>query len=95
MTLPAAIFGLLSAMLIGVLFHVVVDGGPGRLVLYMTLGVVGFWAGQWVGDAQQWKVLPVGPLNYGPAILGALLVLVVGHWLSQIDVRKVDRDDRV
>jgi len=95
MTLPAAIFGLLSAMLLGALFHLVVDGGPGRLVLYMALGIVGFGAGQWLGYAQHWRFLQVGPLSYGPAVLGSLLVLLVGHWLSQIDVRKVDRDDKV
>ena len=95
MTLPAAIFGLLGAMLLGALFHLVVDGGPGRLVLYMAMSIVGFGAGQWLGSAQQWRLLPVGPLYFGPAVLGSLLVLMVGHWLSQIDVRKADRGDKV
>ena len=95
MTLPSAILGLFCSLLVGSLFHLVVDGGPARLVLYMLLSTVGFGAGQWLGSAQQWRLLPVGPLYFGPAVLGSLLVLMVGHWLSQIDVRKADRGDKV
>jgi uncharacterized membrane protein YeaQ/YmgE (transglycosylase-associated protein family) len=95
MTLPSAIFGFVTAMLVGALFHLVVDGGPGRLVLYMVLSIVGFGAGQWLGSAQQWRFIPVGPLHFGSAVLGSLLVLLVGHWLSKVDVRTVDRDGKV
>jgi uncharacterized membrane protein YeaQ/YmgE (transglycosylase-associated protein family) len=95
MTLPSAIFGILIAMLIGTLFHLVVDGGPGRLILYIALSIVGFGAGQWLGSAQQWRLIPVGPLYLGPAVLGSLLLLLVGHWLSKVDVRMVDRGDKV
>jgi uncharacterized membrane protein YeaQ/YmgE (transglycosylase-associated protein family) len=82
-------------MLVGALFHLVVDGGPGRLVLYMVLGIVGFAAGQWLGSAQQWRFLPVGPIHFGPAVLGSLLVLLLGHWLSKVDVQRVDGGDKV
>ena len=95
MTLPSAIFGILTAALVGALFHLLVDGGPGRLVLYMLLGILGFGAGHWLASAQGWRFLIVGPLNFGPSILGSLLLLLLGHWLSQVDVRKVDRDDTV
>lgn len=95
MTLPAAMFGLLAAMLVGAFFHLVVDGGPGRLVLYMMLSVAGFGAGQWLGSAQQWTFIPVGPLHFGPAVLGSLLVLLVGHWLSKVEVRTADQSDKL
>lgn len=95
MTLPSAIFGLLCAMLIGTVFHLVVDGGPGRLVLYMLLSIAGFGVGQWLGSAQGWVFLPIGPLNFGAAVAGSLLTLFVGHWLSKVDVRTIDRGDKV
>jgi uncharacterized membrane protein YeaQ/YmgE (transglycosylase-associated protein family) len=95
MTLPSAIFGLIAAMLVGALFHMVVDGGPGKLVLYMALGIVGFGAGQWLGSAQGWRFILVGPVHLGPAVLGSVLVLLVGHWLSKVDVRTVDPGDKV
>jgi len=82
-------------MLAGTLFHLVVDGGPGRLILYMLLSIIGFGAGHWLGTAQGWSLLPVGPLSFGPGILGSLLFLLVGHWLSKVDVQTMDHDDKV
>ena len=95
MTPPSAIFGVLCAMLIGTIFHLVVDGGPGRLVLYVLISIVGFGAGHWLDNAQGWVFLPIGPLNLGTAAVGSLLALLVGHWLSKVDVRKTDRNDKV
>jgi uncharacterized membrane protein YeaQ/YmgE (transglycosylase-associated protein family) len=88
-------FGLLAALLVGALFHLVVDGGGGRLVLYMILSVAGFGAGQWLGSALQWTFISLGQLHFGPAVLGSLLVLLVGHWLSKVEVRAVDQNDKV
>ena len=95
MTLPSAIFGILVAALAGAVFHLVVDGGPGRLVLHVLLSIAGFGVGNWLGSTQGWTFLPVGPLDFGTALLGRILLLVVGHWLSKVDVRTVDRDDKV
>ena len=49
MTLPALSLALVCALLLGALFHVVVNGGPGRLVLYAVLSMAGFAAGNWIG----------------------------------------------
>ena len=95
MTLPSALLALVCALLLGALFHLVVDGGPGRLLLYMILSVAGFGAGQWLASSQHWSFLPVGPLQLGPDILGSLLALLLGHWLSKVDVRAVDDADKV
>jgi uncharacterized membrane protein YeaQ/YmgE (transglycosylase-associated protein family) len=95
MTLPSVFLGLICSLLIGSLFHLVVDGGPARLLLYMILSAAGFGAGQWIAGSQHWTFLPIGPLQLGPAILGSLLVLLVGYWLSRFDVRPADRNDTV
>jgi len=95
MTLPSALFGLVCALLIGSLFHLVVDGGPGRLLLYTLLSTLGFIAGQWLADSQHWTLIPVGPLQLGAGILGSALFLVAGHWLSKVNVEAADRNGRV
>jgi hypothetical protein len=84
MTLPSAIFGLLCALLIGALFHVVLDGGPGKLLLYLVLSVAGFSVGQWIAASQRWALVPIGPLDLGIAAIGSLAFLLVGHWLSMV-----------
>jgi hypothetical protein len=95
MTLPSAFFGLLCALLIGALFHVVVDGGLGKLLLYMVLSVAGFGAGAWIAASQGWSLIPIGPLDVGAATIGSLVVLGVGHWLSLVRVQTTGPDHKV
>jgi len=95
MTLPSAVFGLLCALLIGALFHVAVDGGPGRLLLYLVLSVAGFGAGQWIAASRHWSIFPVGPLDVGIAAIGSILFLLLGHWLSMVRPPAGGSRDRV
>ncbi len=95
MTLPSLAIGLLIALLIGALFHVWLDGGAGRLVLYLCLSVVGFFVGHFAGGLLGWLVLPLGPLDLGLAILGSALFLGAGHWLSLIEIQRPTRRDRL
>lgn len=92
MTLPSIIFGMISSLLIGALFHLWVDGGPGRLLLFLVLSLAGFAAGQWIGSTQKWILLPVGPLDVGVAILGSMVFLGVGYWLSLVGVAGSPKD---
>jgi hypothetical protein len=87
MTIPSIAFGLVCSLFIGALFHVCVDGGPGRLILFEILGMIGFAAGQWVGSEWNLVWFPIGPLNMGLGILGSLLVLGIGYWLSMVRVK--------
>jgi hypothetical protein len=95
MSLPSAIFGLLLALLLGTLFHVVVDGGPARLLLYLVLSVAGFGAGAWLAFVRGWVVLPVGPLDVGAAAMGSIVFLGIGHWLSLVRVEATGSEDKV
>jgi hypothetical protein len=95
MTFPSILLGLVCALFIGALFHLWLDGGAGRLALYLGLSVLGFAAGQWLGSSRNLVLLPVGPLDLGVASVGSLLVLGVGHWLSLVEVRRPGRDDKV
>ena len=38
MTLPALLFGALIASLYGAVYHLIRDGRPGRLLLYLVIG---------------------------------------------------------
>ena len=84
MTLPSLVLGLVCALLIGALFHLLMNGGAWRLLLYLLLSVAGFGTGQWMADSQDWILLPIGPIDMVGATLGSLLFLGFGHWLSMV-----------
>jgi hypothetical protein len=95
MTAPSAILGTLIALLLGALFHVWVDGGVGRFLLYLVLSSAGFWLGQWGGSSQGLIVMRVGPLNLGMAMAGSLVLLGIGHWLSRVEVETSRRGEKL
>lgn len=95
MTLPALVFGVVVALLIGSMFHVWLDGGVGRLLLYLLLSVAGFFTGHFFGSRLGWILFPLGPFNLGAAVVGSLLFLGLGHWLSLIEIRRPERSDKV
>jgi hypothetical protein len=85
-TIPSIALSVVCALLIGALFHLVVDGGGARLLLYLALSTLGFAAGQITASSQGWSFLPIGPVQLGFAALGSIAFLLLGHWLSQIRV---------
>jgi hypothetical protein len=86
MTIPSLIFALLIASLYGVLYHLVRDGGLGRLLLFLIFGWAGFALGHLLGIWQGWVLLPVGELNLGLSTLGSLVLLVLVDWVSRIRI---------
>jgi len=95
MTIPSVAFSLVCACLIGAVFHVFVDGGGARLALYLVLSTLGFAAGHLVSSTQGWSFLPVGSVQMGFAVLGSLVFLLVGHWLSQVRIDTGAHDGEV
>ena len=88
MTIPILLFGFLLASLYGALFHLWKNGGLGRLVLYVILSWIGFWVGQILAQTFGWSFGGVGPLQVGFATLGSVLLLLIGHWLSLVQVSR-------
>jgi hypothetical protein len=86
MTLPALLFALLLALFYGALYHLIRGGGFWRIFLYFSLSILGFVAGHLIGVWRGWVFLPLGALNFGLSSLGSLLFLVLGDWLSRIEV---------
>lgn len=86
MTFPALLFSLLIALLYGSLYHLVRGGGFWRLLLYLFFSVLGFALGYLVGLWRGWVWLPLGTINLGVCTVGSLLILLLGDWLTRIDV---------
>ena len=84
MTLPAVIFALLISSLLGFAYHLIRDGGFGRLLLYLILAWGGFAAGYFAARTLTWSLLPIGPIDYGLTLPGSLLFLLVGDWITRI-----------
>lgn len=88
MTPQAFLFGALVSTLIGALFHLWRGGGLKRLLLYIALSWIGFWGGHFLAAQLEWTFAAVGSLNLGMGIILAILVLVVGYWLSLVKIEK-------
>lgn len=84
MTIPSILFAFLIASLYAALYHLIRGGGPGRLILFLLFGWIGFVLGHLVGIWQEWILLPMGQLNIGMSTIGSLVLLVVGDWISHI-----------
>jgi hypothetical protein len=87
-TLPALILGLLISTLLGAAFHLWRGGGLGKLVLYLLLGWIGFWFGQFLAVRFDLTFLSIGTLHLGASLLMGLAFLFVGHWLSLVEPEK-------
>jgi len=90
MTLPALLFGVLIASLYGAVYHLIRDGRPGRLVLYLVFSWVGFAAGHLLAAWREWVFLSVGPINFGLATLGSLLLLVGGDVATSVSADRIN-----
>ncbi len=86
MTIPAFVFAFLSASLLGALYHLIRDGGLGRLFLYLLFSWVGFALGHYVALWQEWNLYPMGQFDLGMSALGSLIFLVGGDWVSRLRI---------
>lgn len=86
--LPSLLLGLVISTLLGAAFHLLRGGGLGRLLFYLILGWVGFWIGQLLASQIGLAFLKIGSLNLGWATLSGILFLLIGHWLSLVEVEK-------
>lgn len=86
MTIPTLLFAFVVALFYGAVYHLIRNGGFWRLILYFSLSVSGFIIGHLVGIWRGWFFLPLGALNLGLSSLGSVLLLVLGDWLSRIEV---------
>lgn len=88
MTFPALILGLLISTLYGAAFHLWRGGRLWRLILYLILGWSGFWLGQFLAYRLGWTFFSIGSLHLGLATLLSAIFLIVGHWLSLVEIER-------
>jgi hypothetical protein len=86
MTFPSIILGIFIAAIPGNIFHFWRGGGFKWLVLYNFLAIVGFWIGHFLGSLQNLTFLRLGPLNLGMGLIGSIVFLFGGYWLSMASV---------
>ena len=75
------------ALLYGALYHLIRGGGFWRLLLYLGLSLLGFVIGHLIGVWSGWVFFPLGSLNLGMSSVGSIIILVIGDWLSRIEVK--------
>jgi len=88
MTIPGIIFSLFIALLLGSLMHLWRGGSLFRLTLYLILSIIGFFASHFVANLLSIHFWKVGSINLGFGILGSIILLGLGHWLSPEEKRK-------
>ena len=88
MTIPALVFGILLAALFAALFHFWRGDTLIKLLLFIIFSEAGFWAGHLLGAKLGWTFAKVGPLNVGMGILGSLVFLLIGRWLSLVEIKQ-------
>ena len=84
MTIPSLLFGLIIASLYGALYHLIRDGGPWKLLLYILFSWVGFGLGHSLGGWLGIQFFSIGAFNLGFATLGSFLIIALGDWFSTI-----------
>jgi hypothetical protein len=88
MSIPVLLFGIVLSTLYGAAFHLWRGGGMTKLILYLILGWVGFWAGHFLGSVLDWTFGSLGQLRLGTATLSSIVFLGVGYWLSLVEVER-------
>jgi hypothetical protein len=81
MPTPSVTFAFMLATMLGAAFHLVVGGDLRRLALYLLAAWLGFSLGQVAGVVLDVTLLQVGVLRLLPAFAGAMLVIMVAHFL--------------
>jgi hypothetical protein len=86
MTLPTLLLALLIALFYGTFYHLVRGGSFWRLMFYLALSLFGFAMGHLIGIWRGWVFIPVGEMNLGLSSIGSIVSLVLGDWLSRVEV---------
>ena len=85
MSSTTILLGFVISTLFGALFHLWRGGKAGRLLLYLILSWIGFWAAHFLAELFNWDFDQLGKLHIGLGILGSITSLAGGYGLPLID----------
>lgn len=85
MSTATLLLGSVISILLGAIFHLWRGGKAGRLLLFIVFSFAGFWIGHLLANSLEWNFDKLGQLHLAFGILGSLIFLFGGHWLSLID----------
>lgn len=80
-TFVSFILGFLLSTSFACVFHLLVGGPAGRILLYVIMSNLGFLAGHFLGRGMGITLMKLGPLYLLPATLGAVAFLIFAKWL--------------
>jgi hypothetical protein len=83
-TIPSLLFAMLIASLYGAVYHLIRNGGPWKLLVYILFSWIGFGLGHGLGNWLELQLLKIGALNLGISTLGSFLTILLGDWLITI-----------
>lgn len=92
MTIPAFLFGIVLATLMGAVFHLWRGGDNRRLVIFLLLAQAGFWGGHFVAWYFGWTFADLGVLRLGFAVLGAAGALFLSDLIGRLEIFSVARE---
>jgi len=88
MTSPSILLGIILSTIYGVLFHLIKNGGLGRLGVYIIFSWLGFWLGQFLADQLNIDFLTIGTIHAGAASIFSWIFIGLAHWLSRIEINQ-------
>ena len=69
------------------LFHLCGKMEVLEVMLYLGLSVIGAVVGHLIAQDSGFSFLTIGTMHLGGAILGSIVFLFVGHWLSLVEIK--------
>jgi hypothetical protein len=85
MTAPALLYSFILASFLGSAFHFWKGGGGGKLIMTLILSWAGFYLGHLMGASWGLEFLMIGPVYGGIGVIGSIILLFLGNFVSQLD----------
>ena len=82
MTIHSILLGITLATFMGAAFHLLRGGSIHRLGLHLLASNLAFFIGHLLSELIQWRFIRIGAINLFPAILAALIALILTATLA-------------